>query len=242
MFGATHDLRDASERFHADARGSFSDHSGMGTRRAATTATSADSFDRVEWRAFLETLTTFANCSSRRTLVSPYFIESASRFPVEMCGRKHAFVATLKNSEEDFMTKRPIRLLLTIALFASPTVLAASPVADEAGVRDAENRWSEAFVSGDAATLSALLDKDYVSVGTAGKPRPKAEIIGLATAYAKAHPGEHATPMSATSTIRVIGNAAVVQHRSDGDSSADVFYFRDGHWYAWYSQHTKVEK
>jgi hypothetical protein len=136
---------------------------------------------------------------------------------------------------------RPIGLLLTIVFFASPPAIAASSFPDEAGVRDAENRWSQAFVSGDAATLSALLDKDYVSVGTAGKPRPKAEIIGLATAYAKAHPGEHATPMAATSTIRVIGDAAVVQHRGAGDNSVDVFYFRDGHWYAWYSQHTKVE-
>ena len=60
---------------------------------------------------------------------------------------------------------------------------AAAEKPDEAGVRDAENRWSEAFVSGDAATLDALLDADYVSTGANGKPRAKAEIIGLASAY-----------------------------------------------------------
>jgi hypothetical protein len=139
------------------------------------------------------------------------------------------------------MIKRPIWLFLSVALFTTRAAIPASQVADEAGVRDIENRWSEAFVSGDAGTLEALLDADYVSIGTAGKPRPKAEIINLATAYAKTHPGEHATPMSATSTIRVIGNAAVVQHRGAGDNSVDVFYFRDGRWYAWYSQHTKIE-
>ena len=116
----------------------------------------------------------------------------------------------------------------------------AAEAAEESGVRDAENRWSEAFVSGDTATLEALLDASYVSTGTSGKPRTKAEIVALASAYAKAHPNEHGKPLPATSTIRVIGNAAVVQHHNAADTSVDVFYFRDGHWFAWYSQHTKT--
>jgi len=118
--------------------------------------------------------------------------------------------------------------------------LTTAQAADEAGVRAAENRWSEAFVSGDAATLDALLDADYVSTGANGKLRAKAEIIGLASAYAKSHPGEHAKPLPANSTIRVIGEAAVVQHHNAGDTSVDVFYFKDGRWYAWYSQHTRI--
>jgi hypothetical protein len=32
-----------------------------------------------------------------------------------------------------------------------------------------------------------------------------------------------------------------VQHRNSGDTSVDVFYFRDGRWHAWYSQHTRLE-
>jgi len=128
---------------------------------------------------------------------------------------------------------------MLIFLIAAHAATAAEG-SDEAGVRDAENRWSEAFVSGDAATLDALLDADYVSTGATGKPRAKAEIIGLATGYAKTHPGEHAKPLPATSTIRVIGEAAVVQHHNVGETSVDVFYFRDGHWHAWYSQHTQV--
>lgn len=130
----------------------------------------------------------------------------------------------------------PLSIFLIIANAAS----GAEKVADEAGVRNAENRWSEAFVSGDVPTLDALLDADYVSTGTTGKPRSKAEIIALARSYAKAHPGEHAQPLPTTSTIRVIGNAAIVQHHNTGDTSVDVFYFRDGRWYAWYSQHTKI--
>ena len=124
---------------------------------------------------------------------------------------------------------KPLLLIpLSIVLFAAQSAVGADKAADEAGVRDAENRWSEAFVSGDAATLDALLDADYVSTGATGKPRPKAEIIGLASAYAKAHPGEHAKPLPATSTIRVIGDAAVVQHHNAADTSVDVFYFKDG--------------
>jgi hypothetical protein len=128
-----------------------------------------------------------------------------------------------------------------VCAFALPgAARAASP--DQAGVRTAENRWSEAFMTGDAAALDDLLDADYVSVGTNGKARPKAEIIRLATEYAKAHPGQHAKPMPSSSTIRVIGDAAVVQHHDPDQNSVDVFYFRDGQWHAWYSQHTRVAK
>jgi hypothetical protein len=117
----------------------------------------------------------------------------------------------------------------------------ASGMPDEAGVRDAENRWSEAFVSGDTVSLDALLDARYVSVNTKGHARAKAEILRLAHDYAAAHPGEHAKPLAPSSTIRVIGNAAVVQHHGNADTSVDVFYFRDGRWHAWYSQHSKLE-
>jgi hypothetical protein len=139
------------------------------------------------------------------------------------------------------MTRRLTGLALACALITMGTATAAGKVADEAGVRDAENQWSEAFIGGDTATLDALLDADYVSTGANGKARPKAEIIRIAGEYAKAHPGGHATPMPSTSTIRVIGNAAVVQHHNSSDTSVDVFYFRDGRWHAWYSQHTKLD-
>ena len=112
---------------------------------------------------------------------------------------------------------------------------------DAAGVRDAENQWSRAFLSGDTATLDALLDAQYVSVSTTGHARTKAEVLDLSRAFAVAHPGEQSKPLPPTSTIRVIGNAAVVQHHGDSDTSVDVFYFTDGRWRAWYSQHSKLE-
>ena len=137
--------------------------------------------------------------------------------------------------------KPALLILLSMFVIVAQTATAAGKIADEAGVRESENRWSEAFISGDTATLEALLDADYVSTGVTEKPRSKAEIIGLADTYAKLHPGEHAKPLSGTSKIRVIGNAALVQHHNASDTSVDVFYFRDGRWYAWYSQHTKID-
>lgn len=125
-----------------------------------------------------------------------------------------------------------------LALAASP-VLAAERL-DEASVRAVENRWSEAFIGGDAATLEALLDRDYVSVGATGKLRPKAEIIDIAKSYAAKHPGEHATPLPATSTVQLIGATALVRHHSATDVSIDLFSFENGRWHARYSQHTAI--
>jgi len=137
------------------------------------------------------------------------------------------------------------RIGKTIVLAGLLTCLAtasAAPSADEAGVRDTENRWSQAFVGGDTAALDALLDAGYVSTNAAGKARSKADILRVSADYAKAHPDERATPLAATSTIQVMGNAALVRHHSGNDTSVDVFYFKDGHWTAWYSQHTKVSE
>lgn len=135
-------------------------------------------------------------------------------------------------------------MLKTIALSIAllPAVVQAAPLErrDEAGVRAAENRWSEAFITGDAGTLNALLDTAYVSVGSNGKVRPKAEIIEIARAYAAKHPGEHAQRLSSGSTVELIGMTALVQHHAAAEVSIDLFYFQGGHWRARYSQHTAL--
>ena len=109
--------------------------------------------------------------------------------------------------------------------------------ATEAGVRHAEDLWSEAFITGDAAALDALLDPAYVSVNPVGVARPKAQIVQFARDYAAKHPGEHAKPLAGTSTIRVVGKTALVQHNAPGGFSMDLFYYENGRWRAWYSQH-----
>src|ERR1700676_4163005 len=109
--------------------------------------------------------------------------------------------------------------------FASGNGLAAVPGADpgEAGVRDVENGWNKAFVTGDWAYLDALLDPTYVSVGSHGDARPKADIIALAGRYAVEHPDSQATPLPPTSKIEIKGSTAIVVHHNTTDTSIDVF-------------------
>ena len=106
------------------------------------------------------------------------------------------------------------------------------------GVRAVEAHWQKAFLSGDGAYLETLLDPAYVSVGHAGNARPKAEIIALSKKVAEKkmtpQPPDH------PATIVVRENAAVVTDSASGDTSVDVFYYADGRWHAWYSQHTPV--
>ena len=137
-------------------------------------------------------------------------------------------------------------MLKSTAIFAAALLAGGAAQAtsadrvDEASVRAAENRWSEAFITGDAATLDALLDPAYVSVDSTGKARPKAQVIAIAKAYAETHPGEHAQPLPTTSTVQLIETTALVQHHAASEVSIDLFSFRGGRWRARYSQHTPI--
>ena len=140
-------------------------------------------------------------------------------------------------------------MILTFLAAAVPAtvLLAAQPAAAPApetqrsveGVRAVENHWGRAFVTGDADYLAALLDDDYVSVGTTGRPRPKPEIIALAQKIA-AGPNPP-KPVESTSKIVVHGDAAISTAVGDTDASVDVFHYEGGRWHAWYSQHTPVK-
>lgn len=130
-----------------------------------------------------------------------------------------------------------MKSMFAIALLLAGPVLAGE-ARDEQAVRMVEDRWSQAFVSGDVTALGALLDERYVSIGAKGDVRTKDDVISLARRYAAAHPGEAATPLTASSVVRVIGDAALVTHEGAAERSVDVLYYRDGHWHAWYSQHT----
>jgi hypothetical protein len=107
------------------------------------------------------------------------------------------------------------------------------------GVRAVEAHWQKAFLGGDAAYLETLLDSAYVSVGHAGNARPKAEIIALAKRIAEKKMSPQ--PPDHPAHIVVRDNAAIVTDSTSGDTSVDVFYYADGRWHAWYSQHTPVQ-
>jgi hypothetical protein len=107
------------------------------------------------------------------------------------------------------------------------------------GVRAVEAHWQKAFLGGDAAYLETLLDPAYVSVGHAGNARPKAEIIALAKRIAEKRMSPQ--PPDHPAQIVVRDDAAIVTDSTSGDTSVDVFYYADGRWHAWYSQHTPVQ-
>lgn len=138
-----------------------------------------------------------------------------------------------------------IRTFVVLSLLAltsaMPALAAPDPETQHSieGVRAVENHWGRAFVTGDAVYLEALLADDYVSVGTTGRPRPKAEIIALAQKIA-AGPNPP-MPVASTSMIVVRGDAAISTLVGVTDASVDVFHYEGGRWHAWYSQHTPVK-
>lgn len=129
--------------------------------------------------------------------------------------------------------------------FAAVLVLAACPACAQdaehqktaAGVQATEDHWSAAFLSGDEAYLNRLLDDAYVSVGRTGKPRPKAEIVALARKVAAMPKQPYDKPKS---RIDLRGDTAIFTFSGKDETSVDVFYWQDGAWRAWYSQHTAV--
>jgi hypothetical protein len=139
------------------------------------------------------------------------------------------------------MMSRP--LALCGALLLAPSLALAAPDPEtqrtEAGVRAVENHWARAFVTGDTAYLETLLSDGYVSVNQGGKARPKAEIIALARKIA-AGPNPP-TASESTAKIEVRGDAAISTATGETDASVDVFFYKDGRWHAWYSQHSPVK-
>jgi hypothetical protein len=139
------------------------------------------------------------------------------------------------------MLKRTIGPALAVAVFltASACARAADEEArpDAAGVRAVEDHWTRAYFTGETAFLEAMLDDAYQSVGATGG-KDKAAIVDGARAFGAANKGATAPTLPPTSKIEVRGQTAVVTHLNPTDRSVDVFYYRDGHWRAIYSQHT----
>jgi hypothetical protein len=109
-----------------------------------------------------------------------------------------------------------------------------------AAVTCVEDHWQQAFLGGDAKYLGELLSDGYHSYTPAGVARDRAAVVTLAQDYAKKHAGEPAPAAGPKPEIQIHGDVAVVfWHAPDGKTlgSVDTFYWADGHWHAWYSQH-----
>jgi ketosteroid isomerase-like protein len=128
--------------------------------------------------------------------------------------------------------------LIFIMQMVAPAEAAAGKQSAEDAVRAVENEWSKAFITGDTKTLDELLLPGYVSVNQKGRARAKKEILDLSSSIA-AQPNRP-TPTPSKAVITVNGNAAIATYSGGGDTSVDVFVLKDGHWRAWYSQHTGV--
>ena len=87
--------------------------------------------------------------------------------------------------------------------------------------------------------MESLLATDYVSVGTDGAPHTREMILTAARNYAVAHPHADAAPSpDPHMVVRIKGTTGIVTFDVGGQRSVDVFYYENGRWHAWHSQHT----
>lgn len=153
------------------------------------------------------------------------------------------------------------RIVCTVLLFVGALPLVAQDCRkilgkqkpDLASIKQAEDRWSQAYTQGGTDYLECLLTPDYVSVSAKGVPRDKAAIVNGAQKNAQQNKGKNdkskTLPDLPEPKIQLYGNTAVVQSSLAADPngkypamySSDVFAFQDGVWRAIYSQHTPVE-
>src|SRR5580692_3298182 len=61
---------------------------------------------------------------------------------------------------------------------------------DAASIKQAEDRWSQAYTQGGTEYLECLLTPDYVSVSAKGMPRDKAAIVSGAQKNAQQNKGK----------------------------------------------------
>lgn len=131
-----------------------------------------------------------------------------------------------------------LTLVLAAALAAGANAETAQTTAALATV---EQHWQLAFTTGNEVYLDTLLAPDYVSVGTNGAPHTRDMILTASRNYALAHPHpDAAASPDPHMTVRIEGTTGVVTFDVAGQRSVDVFYYADGRWHAWYSQHTNV--
>ena len=130
---------------------------------------------------------------------------------------------------------------------SAPPPAAVEDRATEEGIRAVEVHWQNAFTHGDGVYLEKLLTEDYLSVSGKGVARDRKTIVQLAEGYAKKNPtAETVTALSPETEVRVNGTTAIVTSLGVMTTpagvihsrSVDVFFYANGHWHAWYSQHT----
>ena len=148
--------------------------------------------------------------------------------------------------------KRSLWLLAALSVLLAGAATPPVAVEDrptEEGVRAVEVHWQNAFTHGDGAYLEQLLTDDYVSVNAKGVVRDRSTVVQLAETYAKKNPStEMVKTLSPDTVVKVNGTTAIVTGFGViptpagpiHSRSVDVFFYANGHWHAWYSQHTDL--
>jgi len=138
---------------------------------------------------------------------------------------------------------RSVTAITMLLLSTAPGLAAPCRETDKtaAAVKCVVDHWQQAFIGGDAKYLGELLSDGYRSFTPAGVGRDRAAVVKLAQDYRTKHAGEPATPPAGPAPrIELHGDVAVVfWQAADKDTlaSVDTFYWADGRWHAWYSQH-----
>ena len=145
--------------------------------------------------------------------------------------------------------------LLLLMLCASPALAAevcnlpqlAHQKQDVATVRHLEEAWSIAFLKGDTALLGCLLLPEYTEITRTGQVKYFRDELEMATVNLGKNLDVPALPVS---SVLLHGDVAVAygETRIGGAGSrgnarrfADFFLWRNGRWYAFFSQQTPIE-
>jgi hypothetical protein len=142
-------------------------------------------------------------------------------------------------------------LSLPLSSLAAPSVKPQPKTAD--AVIAADDGWSKAEETGDAAYVDNLLLPDYRSVNADGSVHDKAAIltstrknVGSTARTVADEKWRAAHPMGTTAVVQ--GDTAILTFYlkplgpEKGIMSSDIFVYRDGQWHAIYSQHTDAGK
>jgi len=150
----------------------------------------------------------------------------------------------------------PAAILMAITGFSASTGVRAEQVPEPhtaAAVIAADQHWSAAEETGDTKYLNDLLLPEYRSISSDGSTHNRAAIIAHALKSANtaavadkndkwraAHPSQSSVQINGDVAILT----AVLQNGIDPKPvmSCDIFVYRDGHWRAFYSQHTEAGK
>lgn len=149
--------------------------------------------------------------------------------------------------KKTFLRTLGLVMLLSSLLAAQAGKAAGGP---EQALKDLENKWSNAFLKGDAATIGDTLAEDFVGVSAEGKVQSRADILS------EAKKSKVTRSTVSDMRVRVLGpDAAMISGVWSGAGTdpagkkfeatsrwTDVFVKKDGKWKCVSSQSTSTGK